>query len=99
MPSAASADDAVDERWRHGRRSTSLRQRLADAYAGRPAPEPADRAFAWAVAAFEIPAALPEALLEGFAWDAEGRRYETLADLERLCRPRRGQRRRDDVAC
>jgi 15-cis-phytoene synthase len=75
------ADDAVD----NGGGTAALellRQRLADAYAGRPSPEPADRAFAWAVAAFEIPAALPEALLEGFAWDAEGRRYETLADLE-----------------
>ena len=27
------------------------------------------------------PAALPEALLEGLAWDAEGRRYETLDEL------------------
>ncbi len=25
---------------------------------------------------------MPEALLEGLAWDAEGRRYETLADLQ-----------------
>jgi 15-cis-phytoene synthase len=75
------ADDAVDTGGGTAALE-SLRQRLADAYAGRPAPEPADRAFAWAVAAFEIPAALPEALLEGFAWDADGRRYETLADLE-----------------
>ncbi len=28
-----------------------------------------------------IPAALPEALLEGLAWDAEGRRYETIDEL------------------
>lgn len=75
------ADDAVDNGGGTAALE-SLRKRLADAYAGRPAPEAADRAFAWAVAAFEIPAALPEALLEGFAWDAEGRRYETLADLE-----------------
>jgi phytoene synthase len=33
------------------------------------------------VAGHAIPAALPEALLEGFAWDAEGRRYETLDEL------------------
>ena len=28
-----------------------------------------------------IPAALPEALLEGLAWDAEGRSYETIDEL------------------
>jgi phytoene synthase len=75
------ADDAVDGGGGVAALE-AMRQRLADAYAGRPAPTAADRAFAWAVAAFDIPAALPEALLEGFAWDAEGRRYETLADLE-----------------
>ena len=41
----------------------------------------ADRAFADVVARFSIPRELPEALLEGLAWDAEGRRYETLPDL------------------
>ena len=43
----------------------------------------ADRAFAAVVARHGIPRALPEALLEGLAWDAEGgRRYEDLAALE-----------------
>jgi phytoene synthase len=58
-----------------------LRQRLASAYAGRPLPLPADRAFARIVEAFAIPRALPDALLEGFAWDAEGRRYADLPAL------------------
>jgi phytoene synthase len=31
---------------------------------------------------YAIPRALPAALLEGFAWDAEGRRYNDLAALE-----------------
>lgn len=43
---------------------------------------PVDRAFARTVAAHRLPRALPEALLEGFAWDAGGRRYETLGELE-----------------
>ena len=30
---------------------------------------------------FSIPAALPEALLEGFAWDARGRRYQDFSEL------------------
>ena len=42
----------------------------------------ADRAFAEVVWRFGIPRAIPDALLEGFAWDAAGRRYETLSDLQ-----------------
>lgn len=54
------------------------------AYEGRPLPIPADRAFAVVVARHGIPRALPEALLEGLAWDAEAgsRRYEDLPALE-----------------
>ncbi len=59
-----------------------LRRRLDRVYAGRPCDAPADRAFAATAAYFALPRALPEALLEGFAWDLEGRRYETLADVE-----------------
>ena len=44
-------------------------------------PVAADRAFRAIVREHAIPRELPEALLEGFAWDAAGRRYETLADL------------------
>jgi phytoene synthase len=75
------ADDAIDL---DGGRSDAvgrLGDRLALAYAGQPLPSPADRAFADVVRRFAIPSALPEALLEGLMWDAEGRRYETLNDL------------------
>jgi 15-cis-phytoene synthase len=58
-----------------------LRERLARAYEGRPISAPADRAFAGVVERFGIPRALPEALLEGFAWDGEGRRYQDFAAL------------------
>ena len=58
-----------------------MRERLALAYAGRPLADPVDRAFADVVAEFAIPRALPEALFEGFAWDAAARRYEDLAAL------------------
>ena len=58
-----------------------LRERVAAVYADRPMPHPADRAFARVVADFAIPRALPDALLEGFAWDAEGRRYADLPAL------------------
>jgi len=59
----------------------ALRERLDRAYGGDPLPIAADRAFADVVARFAIPRALPEALLEGLAWDADGRRYETIEDL------------------
>ena len=58
-----------------------LRTRLDDVYAGCPAPLPADRALASVVARHAVPRPLLDALLEGFAWDAAGRRYETLEDL------------------
>jgi phytoene synthase len=59
-----------------------LRQRLRQLYLGQPGPLPADRALAVVVRRYAIPAALPMALLEGFEWDARGRRYDTLAELQ-----------------
>ncbi len=79
------ADDAVDDCAEGGADKAAavlrLGDRLESIYAGRPWNAPADRAFADVVARFEMPRALPEALLEGFAWDATGRRYATLSDL------------------
>jgi phytoene synthase len=74
-------DDAVDlaEDPREG--LALMQARLDAAYAGQPQDHAADRAFAATVRAFDIPKELPAALLEGFAWDAAGRRYETLDDL------------------
>jgi phytoene synthase len=83
------ADDAIDGGTSDGHTTASpaleslawLRERLASAYAGRPLAQPADRAFARIAEDFAIPRALPEALLEGFAWDAGGRRYADLPAL------------------
>jgi phytoene synthase len=76
------ADDAVDLGGGPAAALLRLRERLALAYAGCPADSPADRCFAALVARHGIPRTLPEALLEGFQWDIEGRRYETLEALE-----------------
>ena len=62
-----------------------LRDRLDLAYDGRPLNAPADRAFAAVIADYEMPRALPDALLEGLAWDALGRRYATLSELHDYC--------------
>ena len=75
------ADDAVDEGSEKANAVLTLRDRLDLAYAGTPRNAPADRAFAAIVEDFEMPRALPEALLEGLAWDAMGRRYQTLSEL------------------
>ncbi len=78
------ADDAVDDGGGAGAVAT-LRVRLDQVYAGRPRNAPADRAFAAVVETHALPRVLPEALIEGFAWDASGRRYQTRSDLIAYC--------------
>ncbi len=75
------ADDAVDLGQDRAAAVEALRSRLDQVYRGQPCAHPADRAFAAVVQQFAIPRALPEALLEGFAWDATSRRYQTLDEL------------------
>ncbi len=75
------ADDAVDGSREPAAAVARLRSRLADIYAGRPQPTVEDRAMASVVSRYGIPQVWPEALIEGFAWDAEGRRYETIEEL------------------
>ncbi|MBA4350336.1 MAG: phytoene synthase [Rhodobacter sp.] len=75
------SDDAVDEGSDKAAAVLSLRDRLDMVYRGTPANQPADRAFAGVVEVFDMPRALPEALLEGFAWDATERRYEDLSGV------------------
>lgn len=75
------ADDEVDLSAKKRAAVEDLRDRLDLAYAGRPRDAAPDRAFTAMIEMFEMPRALPEALLEGLAWDAEGRRYTTLSEL------------------
>ncbi len=83
------ADDLIDEGSDTGVQDApplaTLQQRLAAIYAGEPGPAIEDRAMAMVVHRYQIPRALPEALLEGFAWDAAGRSYDTLAQLHDYC--------------
>jgi phytoene synthase len=76
-----SADDAIDEAADPAAAVAGVHHRLNRIYAGDPCDLPSDRAFADIVVRFNIPRCVPDALLEGFCWDAEGRRYETLGDL------------------
>ena len=75
------ADDEIDEGLDPNLALAGLLARLDAIYAGAPADTPVDRAFAAVVAAHGIPREVPAALIEGFAWDALLRRYETLDDL------------------
>lgn len=75
------ADDAIDGEGASRASLEALGERLELVYAGRPRNNPCDRALAAIVEAYALPRALPEALLEGLAWDAEARRYHDLAAL------------------
>ena len=78
------ADDEVDERGSPAAKARAvahLSARLDAVYRGAPHQAPEDRAFAALVARVDMPRALPEALIEGLAWDADGRRYATLSEL------------------
>jgi len=75
------ADDLVDHSADSRAAVDTLLGRLDGIYRGQPDNEPADRAFADVALRFAIPREIPEALIEGFAWDASGRHYQTLDDL------------------
>jgi 15-cis-phytoene synthase len=75
------ADDAVDNSTNQQQAVKMLMARLDRIYDHKPDDAATDRAFADVVRHFAIPRALPDALIEGFAWDATGKRYETLADV------------------
>ncbi len=75
------SDDAVDVDGQCVDAADGLRERLERAYAGMPADNAADRAFAEMVARHDLPKALPLALLDGLAWDVRSRDYHTLSEL------------------
>ena len=75
------ADDAIDRSDEPLRALEALQYRLERAYRGDPIDNASDRALSAVVTQFQIPQELPSALLEGFAWDATARTYETLSDI------------------
>jgi phytoene synthase len=76
------ADDEIDLGSDPTQAVRGLHLRLDALYAGRPQAVDADRALACVVHRHAIPRALLDALLEGFLWDAVGRRYETLDEVQ-----------------
>lgn len=79
------ADDSVDHTAAKFQAVEMLRERLDLACAGTPVPRPVDRAFSAMICEVDLPRALPDALLEGLAWDAAARRYQTYEELQAYC--------------
>ncbi len=75
------ADDAIDQGADRAAALSDLQSRLERIYRGAPDNQASDRGFADIVVEFSIPKSLPLALLEGFAWDAESRQYESFSQL------------------
>jgi len=75
------ADDTIDESSDPAAGVRRVQARLDAVYEGRPEPGPVDRAFTAIVQAYGIPKNIPEAMVEGFAWDACGRSYENLSEV------------------
>lgn len=74
------ADDLVDTSG-SATALPELQRRLDAIYTGQPSADAVDRAFAAMVHRSGMPRAIPDALIEGFAWDVEGRTYEDLSGV------------------
>lgn len=75
------ADDIIDADNAGETAIAALSSRLDSIYAQSPQDYPEDRALAEVVHRFSIPRAMPDALIEGLAWDTTERTYETLSEL------------------
>jgi len=75
------SDDTIDIDRDGEAGSARLGSRLDAIYSGAPADGAVDRALFDAIARYRLPRAPFDALLEGMAWDAAGRTYETIEDL------------------
>jgi len=75
------SDDMVDVDGGTEHAIADLTRRLHLAYAGTPADSAVDRAFADVVRRTHMPRALPEALIDGLAWDVKGVVCESLSDV------------------
>jgi 15-cis-phytoene synthase len=75
------ADDAIDTSDDAAAALRVLQRRLDAVYAGIPEDDLIDRALSAVVTHAALPRSVFDALLEGFAWDAGGRRYETIEAL------------------
>lgn len=76
------ADDLVDQGGDVHANLSLLKHRLDMIYQGTPSNCVEDQALTLVVQQYQLPRLFLDALLEGFEWDALGRRYQTLEDLQ-----------------
>lgn len=79
------ADDLVDEGEDCTQALEELTERLNLIYKGGTIETGCDQAFSAVAEHFDIPREIPDALIEGFAWDSEQRTYETIDDVAAYC--------------
>lgn len=79
------ADDLIDNASSPASSLDHLRHRLDQIYLGEPLQYLEDQALERVVSQYLLPRELLDALLEGFEWDAQGRRYECIEDLYSYC--------------
>ncbi len=79
------ADDAIDVGPAPAVGLAGLHHRLDRVYGAAPAADFIDRALGAVVRRHTIPRGVFEALLEGFTWELEDRRYASLAELRTYC--------------
>ncbi len=79
------ADDLVDFSPDPNAAVVELNARLDRIYAATPSDDPVDRAFARVVEQHGLPREIVDALIDGFAWDAQGREYATMSELLGYC--------------
>tara|TARA_E500000178_G_C16970597_1_gene730751 strand:+ start:410 stop:1462 length:1053 start_codon:yes stop_codon:yes gene_type:complete len=75
------ADDLVDEGDDPTSALETLHYRLDRIYEGKPQYVATDRVLTQIVHTYQMPRELLNALLEGFAWDAEGKLYHSIEDV------------------
>jgi phytoene synthase len=75
------ADDLIDREGGGVEAIAELHAMLDRIYAGRPRADFVERGFSDVVSRFAIPREVPAALIEGLAWDAQGRRYASIGEL------------------
>jgi phytoene synthase len=75
------ADDLVDEAQPGQTPLAELNLRLDQIYAGTPGNQVEDQALSLVVQQMQLPRHLLEALIEGFAWDAQARIYEEISEV------------------
>mgnify|MGYP006274274061 FL=1 len=75
------ADDAVDQSDDIKAALADLKERLDAIERHEPHPHAADRVYADLAYRYAIPRTLPDALIDGFVWDASGQRCRSESDL------------------